>query len=106
VKKLLEEAKRLLVDRGWCQGAMAKDEFGVECDEDAPEACHFCLAGALVRARTNLGEGSVQAAENAIADVLGLDKSYLYVNWNDRAGRTKEQVLSVMDLAIKKAGEA
>ena len=36
-----------LIERGWCQGHMAVDSEGNECDVDDGKACAWCLTGAV-----------------------------------------------------------
>lgn len=38
---------RKTIEKGWTQGAYAVDKDGFQIDCDSPEACKFCLSGAI-----------------------------------------------------------
>ena len=98
--EVCEDAKRVLKERGWIQQGFISDE-GV------------CLLGALYIAtghtpRTD-GFGSdgysqlLRATETRVAAVTGEPSVGLGI-WNDRAGRTADDIYKVLDAVI--SGEA
>ena len=93
--ELLTEA-RALIAKGWCQGASARDVHGIPADFWGQKAVTFCMSGALCR------------MENFIFDAHRTSRNILYsvievnnlATWNDREGRTQEEVLAAFDKAI------
>ena len=105
----LKEVRRLIAEVGWTQGASAKLACGVRVSPCAKEAACFCLDGAVSRA-TNYGffrksENRLRYTAAATALLCALLPPDLgrtsYVEWNDRPGRTKEDVLALIDRAIE-----
>lgn len=67
--------------RGWCRGELARDAAGKTVIPEAPEACAWCMAGAVFRARYEL---SVQHMDSG--PVLRLARSVVghpLPQWND-----------------------
>src|SRR6516164_3781777 len=92
VSQLLWDAADLLERDGWCQR-----EF-----EDAQG--RYCLVGAINRAlplevRQDLAEDLLEAAEMHMSKFVGADP----MRWNDRPGRTKEEVISALRRASEEA---
>lgn len=51
VKTTLQRTKSILSTSGrWTKGAMAKDSIGNHAEPTSPEACKWCLSGAVVAA--------------------------------------------------------
>lgn len=92
-KEILIAAKAN-IEKGWCQGVPAIDAYGNPVLPGAESACAFCILGALRRAG---GFTGAVDARNAIAELV---PHGLVANWNDTAGRTKEEVLALFDKAI------
>lgn len=44
---------RALLERGWCQGAYARDTDGATCPAGSERAVRFCLSGACLRVYLN-----------------------------------------------------
>ena len=104
--ELLDSA-RTLIERGWCQHAMARDRDNLGVEPSSAEACAWSASGAVLAAwsktcpwpdsldlddvfhpfeHANLAlAGSVPAATD---------------EWNDARGRTREQVLRAFDRAV------
>ncbi len=82
VVKVLERARQLLIDKGWCQGKY-KNFDG-----------QYCSLGAInaVTKSNKLQE----EARKILKGVLPIQIS----NWNDAPGRTKQQVLGAFKRAI------
>lgn len=91
----LTEARKLL-EKGWTQRAYARNANGVAVDEGSPNACSFCVTGALNRAyaclETHLLVGRFVKVRTG-GDWLHL--------WNDAPGRTQEEVLTMIDEILK-----
>jgi hypothetical protein len=93
--KLLHDAG-VLVEKGWCQGAEARDARGLETDVGAADAAAWSLLGALqatTAADPSTDLQDIGDAVSALAEVI-VDPSL--ANWNDSEARTKLEVLSVL----------
>lgn len=93
VIQVLDEAKRILVEKGWTQGYFAKNAAGENVRLDSEEAESFCVLGAAFRAAGCRNESFIRAALIAAAPA-GEPAEY-----NDAPGRTKEEVLALIDKA-------
>jgi hypothetical protein len=94
---ILDEAIQL-VTRDWCQYAQAKNPSGKTVAAWSPDACSWCLTGALHRARDNSdGVGFVEAY-NLVADIIARQEGedIPIALWNDKRERTKAEVLAVL----------
>lgn len=88
---VLRGAAELLVTKGWCRGAAARDALGNHVMVDSPEARRFCALGAICRA-----EGPRDSsADMTLSIVLG---GYI-TDWNDRLDRKQGDVVAAMDAA-------
>lgn len=98
VVEAVEYAKGVLNRYGWCQGNLAIDSLGKAVGVKSPSACAFCTFGALWRTeyeRPDLKE-AVIVAERVLYHLVSA-----VANWNDTPGRTKEDVLVLLDRTIK-----
>ena len=75
---------RDMIERGWCQGRYQD------------EADNVCLAGAINAAAAKISIWTIPI-------YLLFDESSLFV-WNDAPGRTKEEVLALIDGALERVG--
>lgn len=98
VYESLVDAKNLLRNGdGWCQNMAVKyDSQGV--------ISAYCITGVLhrihsLRYMTNHG-GSYNDTRNAIATAVDMPE-YAISTWNDKPGRTYEEVAEAFDKAIK-----
>jgi len=91
--KILDEAQRILVEKGWTQGYFAKNAAGENVRLDSEEAKSFCVLGAAFLAAGCRNESFIRAALIAAAPA-GEPAEY-----NDAPGRTKEEVLALIDKA-------
>ncbi len=92
-----------LLESGWCQGALARNEAGVPVPPESPFARAWSATGALTR---------IWRRADAIDDVLRLDAlgranlaltaamNEIPAVYNDAAGRRKEQVLEAVLAAV------
>lgn len=93
--QVLQEARRLLVNKGWTQHAYARDSNGYSAIVSGREPVCFCLSGAI----NQVSDTSVDA------DVLAKNRIMSFIDtnipsWNDKANRTKEEVIALLDRAI------
>lgn len=84
---------------GWCRRAFATDADGHPVDERDPRACRWCLAGAVCVEPDN---AAIDAAIGELEQEIHARDGFPYavVAWNDAHGRTKEEVLSLIDAAL------
>jgi TolB-like protein len=95
----LTEARKLL-EKGWTQNAYARNANGVAVDEENPNACSFCVRGALNRAHASL------ETHLLVGRVVKERTGGLWVHlWNDAPGRTREEVLAMIDEILKAVSE-
>lgn len=84
VKQLLIATKSLIETRGWCQGMYS----------DANQ--RICLTEGLYRAGKQLNFEDYDELQKVVGSFVGLS----FTGWNDAPGRTKEEVLEMLDKAI------
>jgi hypothetical protein len=97
----LHRAADLLEEFGWTSGKLCRDSDGKGLsDARDPSAVSFCVSGAMGRAAMDLGGGTAlwDDAFRILHQRLGAGP----VEWNDRLGRTKAEVVS----ALRSAAEA
>lgn len=106
-KQALRKIKSTLLKYGWIQGAFENGDGAV------------CLLGAVRKVeRGGKPETSVEKGRNYVPGVRGLLQKAIAekhrqeyptslvpatASWNDTKGRTKEEVLEVVDTALEKA---
>jgi len=93
VIEVLKEAREK-IRQGWCQGGPARDHRDATISTGDPNACKWCLFGALM-AVTDDWDGP----RAAIKEFTGCSLA----EWNDAPGRTKAEVLALLDKAIERA---
>lgn len=91
--KILDEAKRLIIEKGWTQGYYARNAAGERAAFMCDEATSFCVLGAAYRAA---GEGPADYIRDALVAVAPAGEPAVY---NDAEGRTKEEILTLLDKA-------
>lgn len=100
VIQLLDGTKKLLVEKGWTQGARARSAEGGLVPPGDPRACSFCLLGAFAR---TCEESSVDSSNGRLRALLALWTAKATAKgiaaYNDEAGRTKEDILALIDRA-------
>jgi hypothetical protein len=89
-RDVLHRAADLLEEFGWCQNTEAMTLAGEPCKAADSNAVSFCIGGAAERACLDLG---VDAPYSSVfyEGILGIER---YVSWNDKPGRTREEVIS------------
>lgn len=104
--KVLRAAANLIEERGWTQGASAKSKTGRIVLVKSRSAACFCSSGAIERAaRTGNEERSALLSLGATILASNVPK-YIHrtlrvVAWNDEDGRTKAQVLEMIERAAR-----
>ena len=106
VKEVMIAARWIIDNFGWCQGSFYKGKNGERVyrdmlhDKEQLGCC--CLVGALrlVEADHDIYNQTVfnLCVQNKVVP-LGTNLT----TWNDEPGRTKEQVIKLLDKAIEKA---
>lgn len=82
---------------GWCQGSIAQDEDGDAVDVLSSDARRWSTLGALI---ASWGGGPVQDLRRAVAALhASIEPAPLEV-WNDRPGRTHDEVVDAFERAI------
>ncbi len=100
-----------LLDKGWCQGLYAQNESGLQVSYISDEAVCFCIVGGIDKVAHKLEKAFRHLMGAALADSLtlglmnGLPNSTInktpsvregeLTDWNDKADRTKEQVVKL-----------
>jgi hypothetical protein len=99
-KEVLIATKWILQHTSWCQGLSGKDKDGAPVDPGNPKCVSRCLTGAL----------SVVECESALlskAHILLSNESGAHIrsaiSFNDAPGRTKQEVLDLLDRTIARA---
>lgn len=97
---ILEEARER-IEKGWTQGAFARNSVGDAVNEDSEQACAWCVTGALMAApRIAVDDAARFYLHKAIASIDDASQHSL-ASWNDAPDRTQEEVLAAFDAAIK-----
>jgi hypothetical protein len=112
---MVSEARRL-VGEGWCQGAHARDEAGLEVPSWSEKARSWSLLGALLASwhrQDAQDDENVEAhlvdahalgqATEALGDVVG---TAALDGWNDDPVRTQADVVAAFDRAVELLDEA
>ena len=106
LKKIYNEAYKLLSTKGWTQGAFGRDKGGEDVFMRAGDsffnlkkaydrAVSFCLEGAVDKAGLNLKYKSADDANNYLWHFLDCAPAI----FNDNKNRTVEEVLDLLDHA-------
>lgn len=101
-RSILTRTKELL-DKGWTRQANARDDEEQEVSVIRDNATCFCLEGALLRALHEHGVSRDSANEDAVFERVQRHLPTKYnclFAWNDEEGRTKEEVIAVVDKAL------
>jgi hypothetical protein len=88
----LNRAADIIEQTGWTQGAFAIDAAGNPVTALSPTATCYCTIGAIRKAAG--GHTRVIARANAaLCEHLGIRDT---ADWNDTAGRTREEVVAAL----------
>jgi hypothetical protein len=107
VKKILKLARNVLCTDGWCQAAYALDKYGNTVKTNSKNADKFCVLGAVSAASRYLGAGEsgYKAAKRQLDSTARTIQDGFYtfsdaIDFNDASGRTKKEVLGLIDRTI------
>jgi hypothetical protein len=101
VKEVLIQAREKIArPGGWTRGCSARDIAGRSVLTTDPDARSWCAVGAIMGAARENGS-DWQDAFNQIHRLAVTDNPSLTVTgWNDRSGRTQDEVVALFDRAI------
>lgn len=105
VVDVLKRMKALL-RKGWTQRTFARAANGRKMPWESPKAVRFCLLGAENRAACEIVPHKRQRdrVKGSIYSLLAKCSGNLSIsNYNDHPQRKKEEVIAVVDCAIKAA---
>jgi len=102
VIRVLDEAKKVLIEKGWTQGYYAKDRRGELVGIHDRDACSFCAVGAIYRASE---DASDWARDEAINAVVMATPGFNIPIYNDAEERTKDEILALIDKAKGRVNE-
>ena len=104
--QLLVDARRVIAEKGWCQGTIARDSKGECVYEDSAKAVSFCMVGAIQVAGgkgfDTFSRPGIRARGRLTQAITARYGAMRIERFNDTEGRTKEEVLAVFDAAIKR----
>jgi hypothetical protein len=101
----LLQGARGKIEQGWCQKFLAVDGKGCPVDVDSPNAVAWCISGSLVAVHVDSNAEVLSMIYWMICRALNERTEYRrsLPSYNDEAGRTKEDILSLFDRAIELA---
>jgi hypothetical protein len=103
VKETLIAARWILDNVGWCQGTLYKDKYGNHLSFANTITVSACAIGAVFAVDIDDTNNSHDKALDLLLE-MQLDDSVNLAMWNDKKGRTKQEVLKLFDRAIEKVG--
>lgn len=105
-KKVLKRAAKV-IERGWTQRALAKDDLGQRVLPESENAVCWCAYGAIDRAAVELGvdvESEVALNAESLASSLAWERYRTSLpGFNDRVAKSGEEVAKLLKDAAKKA---
>jgi hypothetical protein len=85
---------------GWVQGYLATDSTGKQVPPDSLVATCFCLSGAMIKCRQSMTDETHIFAIKGIKYYLRKQGYCSLAQYNDHPGRTKEQVIAMLDQVV------
>jgi hypothetical protein len=108
IDEVLEAAKERL-EFGWTQGSIAETLDGMKQVAPDAQSAAFCLLGALKSGAAELGADvyTLRRAERLVAETIDRNKRAfecrgLIAGWNDTAGRSKAEVIGVIERTLSR----
>ncbi len=104
--KILLMACRLLEEKGWTQGSMARDASGGVCAVNSDMADSYCLSGALVKSWRTLDPANedfyFRFFEACFSDVLlrRYNSTHTLTRWNDDIETHRDAVMELIRAVI------
>lgn len=101
--KLLEKVKEK-IRQGWCKYYYAKDSYGLETSIYSPNACRWCLVGAIQFVAVE--DGCVSRMTQMIQVLADAAKKISYtgdslIRYNDEKCQSAGEVVHLIDQAIQ-----
>ncbi len=87
-----------LIEKGWTQGASARDSYGIGVYSGDPDAICWCAIGALAAVYGDSQDEYDQAFRRVVGvltDRLGCVYPVI-MQWNDAPGRTQAEVVALL----------
>ena len=81
------------IKKGWCQGQLAKDAYGIGTEPNYTSATRWCLYGAILAAYNEEILKRVDIIDK-LYEKLPVDSMAL---WNDAPKRTREEVIKLLE---------
>ena len=106
IAEYLSQVRDFLAETDWCQLAGARNQAGQAVKILSPTATSFCLGGAvdIVLQGSEVGELVKRQITGFLENTENFHGSFIY--YNDMKGRTKTDVLELLDRMIKQYAEA
>lgn len=102
VLNCLKQAKREISLLGWTQGEYARDANDNMVESRSDRAATLCIIGAISRVERCSPEDLTETALEAINRLETVTGTHCSIDtWNDRQGRSIEEVFSAFDAAIE-----
>lgn len=100
VIRVLDETKRIIVEKGWTQEYNAVTADETHCEPEDENAVAFCVMGAASKACGMAGMRMLPGVRLALTKALSPTACSLDVfEYNDEPGRMKEDILALIDRA-------
>ena len=109
IKQLLSQARDLISEPGhWTKRVLARNAKGEAISPTSPDACSWCIIGALVKVSGSeeLAQEALPAIGNAIRSEFPHLASFSITDFNDGSFnrfRNHSEVVRVLDKAIEQA---
>ena len=113
-RRVIRLVIRILTEVGWTQGTCYRDIYGDALDlclhGGPPLATYFCLVGAMDTAMglmekrydvQYMADNVCKAIYAALDKRYGQGEAWSRVTWNDNLYRTPEQVVSILNAALR-----
>lgn len=95
--QVLKGARELLSDESkWAKGFFAFDKDGERCGACSPEACKFCLIGAMRK----VAGRDTSVTVNCLTEIYNYLGHNLAADWNDDADRKHSEVIDLLNKTI------
>lgn len=103
-KDVLLRAKEILLTKGWAKGFYARDSDNRACSVYNPEACKYCLLGAIHVATSEITfDQPYSVTRDLVGNTVTLLESKLHTivpTFNDDPNTTLESVVSFIDRVL------
>ena len=98
--RILTRAKNILIRNKWTKRTYAKDPHGFWVEPQSPDACQFCMAGAILLAADQIQENAdkhllLGYANEYIREITGNPYATL-INYNDKHTTTKKEAVAIL----------